>query len=74
MSKIVEISTPEPECRVHEDCADFQACIEQQCQSPCAVYDVCARNAECYVTSHRAVCSCPDGYVGDPNIECIVCK
>lgn len=70
----VEVPTPQPECIVHGECSDNLACIEQRCQDPCAVYDNCAPNAECHVTHHRAVCSCPDGYVGNPYIQCLVGK
>ena len=66
------LDPPRPECVVDEDCSDRQACIQQRCQDPCALYDNCAPNAECYVTRHRPVCSCPDGYVGNPNIQCFV--
>lgn len=70
----VNVTIPKPECHVHDECSDVLACIEQRCQNPCAVYDNCAHNAECYVTRHRAVCSCADGYIGDPNIQCLVGK
>lgn len=70
----VELTTPPPECRVDEECSDALACVAQQCKNPCAIYDNCAPNAECHVTRHRPVCSCPDGFVGNPNIQCLVGK
>lgn len=68
----VEVPPIEPQCRVDDDCSDSLACIAQQCQNPCALYDNCASNAECYVTSHRPVCSCPDGFLGNPNVFCFI--
>ncbi|KAK7075251.1 hypothetical protein SK128_022665 [Halocaridina rubra] len=70
--KLDEPDTPKPECFVDDECSDSLACIELQCQDPCALYENCAPNAVCHVTRHRPVCSCPDGYVGNPNIQCIV--
>ncbi|KAK8736180.1 hypothetical protein OTU49_004861, partial [Cherax quadricarinatus] len=69
---LVEVSTPQPECLEDERCSDTLACINEHCQDPCALYDNCAPNAECHVIRHRAVCSCPDGYIGNPNIQCLV--
>ncbi|KAK8736183.1 hypothetical protein OTU49_004861, partial [Cherax quadricarinatus] len=68
----IEVSTPQPECLEDERCSDTLACINEHCQDPCALYDNCAPNAECHVIRHRAVCSCPDGYIGNPNIQCLV--
>ncbi|XP_047739046.1 uncharacterized protein LOC108675679 isoform X4 [Hyalella azteca] len=62
----------EPECRVNDDCSNELACIELRCQNPCALYDNCASNAECFVNQHRPVCSCPDGYQGNPNVFCFI--
>lgn len=69
-----ESTTPKPECVVDGECSDALACIQQRCQDPCIVYDNCAPNAECHVIRHRAVCSCPDGFRGNANIQCFVGK
>lgn len=44
------------------------ACINQKCKNPCL--GVCGINAECRVLSHKPVCTCFDGYEGEPSREC----
>lgn len=71
----LQLDTPRPPevsvgCRSNSDCPDYTACENRKCINPCAVKDPCARNAFCKVVNHRPVCTCPDGYIGDPQTSC----
>lgn len=55
-----------PGCESDQDCPDQEACIHAQCRNPCN----CGTNAVCQVTQHRAVCSCQDGFEGNPYASC----
>ena len=57
-------------CERDDDCPDFAACRNRACVNPCAEDKPCAPNANCRVTRHQAVCTCPDGYIGSPETEC----
>ncbi|CAG7724295.1 unnamed protein product [Allacma fusca] len=57
-------------CVINQDCDSTQVCIERQCSSPCGS-NRCGRHAECQVVNRTPICSCPPGYVGDPNHECV---
>ena len=67
-----EISLPPVEygCTSDNDCPDYTACQNRKCINPCAAERVCAPNAICTVTRHKAVCACPDGFIGTPEITC----
>lgn len=64
-----------PECLVSSECAQDKACVNQKCVNACTP-GVCAENAICKVVNHKAICSCPSGFTGDPFIRCnrIPCK
>ena len=75
--KFVETATPPPivsGCLTNNDCPDYTACQSRKCINPCAAPNVCAPNAICRVTRHQAVCTCPDGYIGSPEISCSLRK
>ncbi|XP_039291961.1 keratin-associated protein 5-1, partial [Nilaparvata lugens] len=57
------------ECDSDADCGPSQACSNFKCTSPCAS-GACAPTANCEVRNHRAICSCPPGYFGDPFVSC----
>lgn len=57
------------ECESDYDCPSQQSCQNYKCQSVCST-GVCAQTAICEVHNHRAVCSCPKGYFGDPHVSC----
>ena len=57
-------------CASNNDCPDYTACENRKCINPCAEKDPCARNAYCKVIRHKPVCTCPDGYIGDPTTSC----
>ena len=57
-----------PECVINSECAPALACINLKCSNPCV--GVCGINAKCDVVNHNPICSCPQGYVGDPFSSC----
>lgn len=57
-------------CENDGDCPDYAACENTHCINPCAIRDPCAPLATCRVINHAPVCTCPDGYIGSPEIEC----
>lgn len=60
-----------PECVQNEDCPSNKACFNQMyCGDPCA--NACGENALCNVINHKAVCSCPRGFIGTPFVRCYV--
>ena len=61
-------------CLSNNDCPDYTACQSRKCINPCTAPNVCASNANCRVTRHQAVCTCPDGYIGSPEISCSLRK
>lgn len=56
-------------CFLNSACEDNLACISRRCQNPCDD-KVCASNAVCTATNHRAICSCEKGYEGHPTTQC----
>ncbi len=61
-------------CISNNDCPDYTACEARKCINPCAKPNVCAPNANCFVTRHKAVCTCPDGFIGSPEVSCSLRK
>lgn len=59
-----------PECTSDYQCLDSQACINRQCVQPCTESNPCAGGAECRVSNHRPLCACPQGWGGDPKVQC----
>lgn len=57
------------ECDTDAECVSNKACIHYKCIDPCL--EVCGHNAVCKTFDHLPNCSCPDGYIGDPFVECI---
>lgn len=56
------------ECTVNSDCPSTRACINQKCIDPCP--GSCGLQAVCQVYQHSAVCTCREGYTGDPFQNC----
>lgn len=59
-----------PECVSDSECSPTKACINQICQNPCELRNPCSEHAECHVTQHHPICTCPNGWAGDPQIRC----
>lgn len=57
-----------PECVVNPECPRDRACLRNKCRDPCP--GTCGANARCDVVNHIPVCSCPEGYTGDPFSNC----
>jgi hypothetical protein len=75
LSLSLPVAPPEVEpivtgCSVDQECPDYNSCINDRCADPCVILDPCAANAFCKVLNHQPKCSCPEGYIGDPKIEC----
>lgn len=59
-----------PECIVNSECDNQLACINRKCVNPCE--GSCGTNAECRVTNHIAICTCMNGFSGDPFVQCSI--
>lgn len=59
-----------PECTINPECRSTFACINQKCRDPCP--GSCGSNAVCSVINHSPVCTCNQGYTGDPFSGCIL--
>lgn len=57
-----------PECTLSTDCAPTKACLNKKCVDPCP--GVCGQNSQCDVSNHIPICSCLQGYTGDPFVHC----
>lgn len=57
-----------PECVTNQDCISSLTCINEKCKNPCI--GACGRNAQCSVINHVSICTCLEGYKGDPFNEC----
>lgn len=57
-----------PECIVNTDCPSTKACISEKCRDPCI--GSCGFNADCRVQNHIPICTCIEGFIGDPFTQC----
>jgi len=57
-----------PECVVSSECAQNRACVNQKCVDPCP--GTCGLNTRCEVINHSPICSCNQGFTGDPFTRC----
>ena len=55
-----------PGCVKDDECPNNAACINRVCKDPCD----CGEGAECFIESHKPICRCPPGFVGNPQIKC----
>ncbi|XP_067015307.2 adhesive plaque matrix protein 2 [Anabrus simplex] len=58
-----------PECESDSECRQDQSCQNYRCRSVCT-QDACGKGARCQPKDHRAICSCPEGYIGNPYGNC----
>lgn len=68
------ICIKEVQCNTNEDCLDDEECSTgkngiPQCTKLCD-HHPCGRNAVCISKSHQPICSCKDGFFGDPLQGC----
>lgn len=59
-----------PECITSSECPLDNVCKNFKCTSPCP--DACGINTECRVIKHNPICSCKQGFTGDPFSVCSV--
>jgi len=57
-----------PECTINSECPTNQACIQQKCRDPCP--GLCGTGAQCTTFNHIPICTCLEGYTGDPFNYC----
>jgi hypothetical protein len=57
-----------PECTINPECPSHLSCINQKCTDPCP--GSCGSNAACTVINHTPMCSCNNGFTGDPFTYC----
>lgn len=57
-----------PECTSSSDCSRDRACVNRKCANPCP--NPCGKNTECAVINHNPICSCKNGFTGDPFTMC----
>lgn len=57
-----------PECRVNSECPMNLACNNEKCRDVCL--GSCGITSLCTVYNHIPVCTCPEGFIGDPFSNC----
>lgn len=62
------VSCNRGECESDSECSTNQACYNFKCRDPCI--DACGQGAQCQARNHGAICSCGQGFVGDPLTAC----
>lgn len=60
--------TCRPGCIVSSECSQNKACIDNKCADPCP--GSCGQNTNCLTVNHNPICSCANGYAGDPFVHC----
>lgn len=59
-----------PECVINIECPGNLACISERCSDPCP--GSCGFYATCNVVKHIPICTCEEGYTGDPFSGCSI--
>ena len=54
-------------CTTDDECGQTDSCINKICKDPCA----CGDHAFCRVIDHHPVCTCEEGYEGNPHVACV---
>jgi len=55
------------ECESDNECSLDRSCVNFRCDDPCKG---CGQYADCRVQNHRAVCTCPENFLGNPYSRC----
>jgi hypothetical protein len=68
---VVVVAVVVGECRTNDDCSYDRYCdtVAYQCVPVCQT-QICGKLASCTAVDHSAICSCLEGYVGNPRDEC----
>ena len=61
-----------PECVTNSDCPRYLACVNEKCTDTCT--GACDPEAVCQVVNHAPICTCRDGYHGDPYTRCTIIR
>lgn len=56
-------------CENSDECDANHACIDEKCMDPCEM-DICGVNAFCKTVNHSPMCTCANGYTGNPFKGC----
>ena len=72
------VCVQEVRCRSDQECGDGENCLKSnngksECRNPCDGTIICGRNAACKVVNRQAVCSCKEGFFGNPQDDKIGC-
>lgn len=72
------VCVQEARCRTDSECGDGLACSrspngQAECRNPCDGAVLCGRNAHCKAVDRQAVCTCKEGFFGNPQDEKIGC-
>jgi len=62
------VSCRKGDCEYDRECPQSLACFNYNCKDPCI--GTCGQNTNCEVRNHRPICSCVEGFRGDPLISC----
>lgn len=60
-----------PVCTLTTECSGEEICQNGQCLNPCDQPQACGMNAKCSIRSRVKQCSCPPGFTGTPDVECV---
>ncbi|XP_065211196.1 neurogenic locus notch homolog protein 1-like [Planococcus citri] len=58
-----------PECNSDSECPQNKACLDLKCLDVCV--GKCGNNAQCQMINHEPICSCQQGFTGNPFVYCI---
>lgn len=58
-------------CQSDAECGLSEQCLQGQCNNPCERQGACGLNSNCKVFNHVKHCSCPPGFTGGSEIECV---
>lgn len=59
-----------PECTINAECSGHLTCINSKCRDPCP--GSCGLNTRCNTINHTPMCSCLEGYTGNPFLACSI--
>lgn len=61
-------------CILDTECDTQEVCQGGQCINPCVLPQTCGMNAKCHIANHLRTCSCPAGFTGNADVECVRSK